>query len=71
MSSVRESLNQSVQRSRNQPSKRPGTPMTQPGIPGAAYAGKREQTRRENFLAGMGRVVPWEVLPALIDPAYC
>ena len=34
------------------------------------YAGKRKQTRRERFLAGMEQVVPWSGLVALIEPHY-
>ncbi len=30
----------------------------------------RKRTRREVFLAGMEKVVPWEVLLALIEPVY-
>lgn len=32
------------------------------------YAGKRNQTRRERFLAEMEQVVPWSGLVALIEP---
>lgn len=30
----------------------------------------RKPTRREEFLAQMNTVVPWEKLPALIEPVY-
>lgn len=34
------------------------------------YAGKRNQTRRDRFLAEMEQVVPWSGLVALIEPHY-
>lgn len=34
------------------------------------YAGKRKQTRREEFLAKMEKVVPWRALTSLIEPHY-
>jgi IS5 family transposase len=36
----------------------------------AEYAGKRKQTRKELFLIGMDRVLPWKGLIALIEPHY-
>ena len=44
--------------------------MTQLSFSDAEYAGKRKQTRREKFLAEMDKVVPWDELLALIEPAY-
>jgi len=42
--------------------------MTQMSFSDAEYAGKRNQTRRECFLAEMAQVVPWAGLLALIEP---
>jgi IS5 family transposase len=36
----------------------------------AEFAGKRKKTRKEEFLAEMGRVVPWASLLKLIEPLY-
>ena len=44
--------------------------MSQMSFGDAEYAGKRERTRREVFLAEMDKVVPWPRLLALIEPAY-
>ena len=42
----------------------PVRPMSQLSFADAEYAGKRKRTRRERFLAEMGRVVPWAALVA-------
>lgn len=44
--------------------------MSQLSFSDAEYAGKRKRTRREVFLAEMEKVVPWDVLLALIEPLY-
>ena len=44
--------------------------MSQMSFGDAEYAGKRKRTRREEFLAEMERVVPWDALLALIEPHY-
>ncbi len=44
--------------------------MTQMSFSDAEYAGKRKQTRREIFQAGMEQVMPWTALLALIEPVY-
>ncbi len=44
--------------------------MTQMSFSEAEYAGKRQQTRREIFLAEMEQVVRWVALLALIEPVY-
>jgi len=44
--------------------------MKQMTFADAGYAGKRKQTRKELFLIGMGQVVPWKDLIALIEPHY-
>ena len=36
----------------------------------AEYAGKKKQTRRDRFLAGMEAVVPWARLVARLQPFY-
>ena len=42
----------------------------QPAIPGLRDAMKKKVTRREQFLAEMDAVVPWDRLLALIEPHY-
>jgi IS5 family transposase len=44
--------------------------MSQLSFGDAEYAGKRKQTRREQFLAEMEKVVPWSALESLIEPNY-
>lgn len=44
--------------------------MTQMSFSDVEYAGKRNQTRRERFLAEMEQVVPWAGLLALIELFY-
>ena len=45
-------------------------PMKQTSFASLEYAGKKRKTRRERFLGGMERVVPWAALVALIEPHY-
>ena len=40
------------------------------GFAQSEYAGKKKTTRRERFLGGMERVVPWGRLVELIEPHY-
>jgi hypothetical protein len=42
----------------------------QPAFPNLRHAVKKEQTRREKFLAEMEAVVPWRRLLALFEPLY-
>lgn len=44
--------------------------MNQTALDCLAYTAKKQQTRRERFLAGMGQVVPWQPLLALIAERY-
>jgi len=44
--------------------------MSQLSFTDAEYGIKRKQTRREIFLAEMGRVVPWKEIEDLIEPVY-
>lgn len=44
--------------------------MKQMWFASAEFAGKKRQTRREQFLAEMNTVVPWARLEALIEPHY-
>jgi IS5 family transposase len=46
------------------------TTMQQRSFASAEFALKKKRTRREVFLAGMERVVPWSRLEALIEPRY-
>lgn len=46
------------------------TEMNQRSFASAEYAMKKKRTRREKFLADMGRVVPWSRLIAVIEPLY-
>ena len=34
------------------------------------FAGKKKRTKRDVFLAEMGRIVPWGELEAVIEPHY-
>lgn len=36
----------------------------------AEYAGKRRQTRRDRFLAGIETATPWAALVGVIEPHY-
>ncbi len=44
--------------------------MSQLSFGDTEYAGKRKQTRREVFLQEIELVVPWRVLPSLIERHY-
>jgi len=44
--------------------------MSQRSFASAEYAMKKKRTRREKFLAEMGRIVPWTRLMAVIEPLY-
>ena len=44
--------------------------MKQQTFAALAYTGKKQQTRRERFLAEMEAVVPWPSLLAVIEPHY-
>ena len=44
--------------------------MSQMSFGDAEYSGKKKRTRREEFLAEMEQVVPWDTLLALIEPFY-
>jgi IS5 family transposase len=44
--------------------------MSQMSFGDAEYSGKKKRTRREEFLAEMERVVPWDSLLGLIEPFY-
>jgi len=44
--------------------------MSQRSFASVEYAMKKKRTRREEFLAEMERVVPWDRLTALIEPVY-
>jgi hypothetical protein len=46
------------------------TDMSQRSFASAEYALKKKRTRREKFLAGMERVVPWARLIGVIEPLY-
>ena len=46
------------------------TDMDQRSFASAEYAIKKKRTRREKFLCGMDRVVPWARLIGLIEPMY-
>ena len=46
------------------------TPSCQSSFAQAEYAGKKEQTRRDLFLAQMQTGVPWARLIAVIEPHY-
>jgi transposase, IS5 family len=44
--------------------------MRQPTFAASGFEISHKQTKRERFLAEMEKVVPWEVLCALIEPHY-
>lgn len=44
--------------------------MSQFSFASLDYAAKKKTTKREVFLAGMDRVVPWATLLAVIEPHY-
>jgi len=44
--------------------------MSQMSFSDAEFSGKRKKTRKEEFLAEMEQVVPWESLLRLIEPLY-